>query len=268
MRWELSEEQADFRSVLADWLADCCPSGVVRGWIEGGDPEPFERRFAADGWFAVGSPEELGGEGGGLVELALAAEELGKRTAPAAGWFGSMLAVPGLGCAPDAAKALLADGITTVLAVPAGAVPDGALAVESGAAGLDGTVAAVLGAERAQRLLVPADGPEASVGCWSMSPAFTGRTVEAVEAERVGLLNRVVDDPVAEAHAIAAAIAGSSPGGIRMSKRALQRNQEIGSYAAAMELENRGQALMTRAADMPEALAAFREKRPPRWTGR
>ncbi len=29
-----------------------------------------------------------------------------------------------------------------------------------------------------------------------------------------------------------------------------------------LELENRGQALLTRTADMPEALAAFREKRP------
>ena len=37
--------------------------------------------------------------------------------------------------------------------------------------------------------------------------------------------------------------------------------------AAAMELENRGQALLTRGADMPEALAAFKEKRAPRFTG-
>ena len=38
---------------------------------------------------------------------------------------------------------------------------------------------------------------------------------------------------------------------------------EISSYAAALELENRGQALLTRGADMPEALAAFKEKREP-----
>ncbi|RZL78503.1 MAG: enoyl-CoA hydratase/isomerase family protein [Rhodococcus sp. (in: high G+C Gram-positive bacteria)] len=37
--------------------------------------------------------------------------------------------------------------------------------------------------------------------------------------------------------------------------------------AAALELENRGQALLTRCADMPEALAAFKEKRAPRFTG-
>jgi hypothetical protein len=43
---------------------------------------------------------------------------------------------------------------------------------------------------------------------------------------------------------------------------------EISSYAAALELENRGQALLTRGEDMPEALQAFKDKRAPRFTGR
>jgi enoyl-CoA hydratase/carnithine racemase len=99
---------------------------------------------------------------------------------------------------------------------------------------------------------------------------FTGRVVEAAEAVRIGLVNRVVpaEDLFAEADTLAAAISANSPGGIRMSKRALLRNREISSYAAAMELENRGQALLTRAEDMPEALAAFTEGRAPRFTGR
>ena len=83
-------------------------------------------------------------------------------------------------------------------------------------------------------------------------------------------MNRVVpaEDLFTEADAIAAAISANSPGGIRMSRRALLRNREISSYAAALELENRGQALLTRAEDMPEALAAFTEGRVPRFTGR
>jgi hypothetical protein len=43
---------------------------------------------------------------------------------------------------------------------------------------------------------------------------------------------------------------------------------EVTSYAAACELENRGQALLTRGEDMPEALDAFRSRRAPQFTGR
>ena len=99
---------------------------------------------------------------------------------------------------------------------------------------------------------------------------YTARLVGAAEAVATGLANRVVpaDRLYDEAVALARLIAANSPGGVRMSKRAIQRNQEITSYAAALELEYRGQALLTRTADMPEALAAFKEKRAPRYTGR
>ena len=98
---------------------------------------------------------------------------------------------------------------------------------------------------------------------------YTARIVGAQEAVAIGLANRVVptDRLYDEAIALARLIATNSPGGVRMSKRAIQRNQEITSYAAALELENRGQALLTRTADMPEALAAFKDKRAPRYTG-
>ncbi|HVW43917.1 MAG TPA: enoyl-CoA hydratase-related protein [Amycolatopsis sp.] len=100
--------------------------------------------------------------------------------------------------------------------------------------------------------------------------AYTARIVEAEEAERIGLVNRVVPSErlLDEALEMARRIAGNSPGGVKLSKRALQRNQEIASYAGALELENRGQALLTRTEDMPEALTAFKEKRTPHFTGR
>ena len=99
--------------------------------------------------------------------------------------------------------------------------------------------------------------------------AYTARLVGAEEAVKIGMANRVVpsEELMYAAVAMANAIALNSPGGVRMSKRALQRNQEVSSYAAALELENRGQALLTRGQDMPEALAAFKEKRAPRFTG-
>jgi enoyl-CoA hydratase/carnithine racemase len=100
--------------------------------------------------------------------------------------------------------------------------------------------------------------------------AYSGRFIEAEEAERLGLLNRVVpaEALLDEALDIARQIAANSPGGVTLSKRALQANLEVTSYAAALELENRGQALLSRGADMPEALAAFKERRQPAFTGR
>lgn len=99
---------------------------------------------------------------------------------------------------------------------------------------------------------------------------FTGRIVEAEEAERLGLLNRVTgpDDLLDQTLVMASQICANSPGGIRISKRALQANMEVASFAAALELENRGQALLTRCDDMTEALQAFKAKRPPNFSGR
>ena len=99
---------------------------------------------------------------------------------------------------------------------------------------------------------------------------YTARNVDAAEAMRIGLVNRVVPDAglMDEAAALARQVMANSPAGVRVSKRALQRNLEVASYRAAMELENRGQALLTQGEDMPEALAAFTQRRTPTFTGR
>ncbi|MBD0860299.1 enoyl-CoA hydratase/isomerase family protein [Gordonia sp. zg691] len=98
---------------------------------------------------------------------------------------------------------------------------------------------------------------------------FTGRVVDAVEAADLGLVNSVsADNLLADALGLAEQIVANSPGGVQLSKRALQANLEVGSYAAALELENRGQALLTRSPDMAEALTAFKEKRAPVFQGK
>jgi enoyl-CoA hydratase/carnithine racemase len=100
--------------------------------------------------------------------------------------------------------------------------------------------------------------------------AFTGGTLDAQEAYRLRLVNRVIGDGdvVDAAVGLARKIAENSPAGVRLSKRALQANMEVPSYAAALELENRGQTLLTRTDDMGEALQAFLEKRPARFENR
>jgi enoyl-CoA hydratase/carnithine racemase len=99
---------------------------------------------------------------------------------------------------------------------------------------------------------------------------YSARTMAAPEAEATGLVNRVVpeDELLDAALELATQICGNSPGGVQLSKRALHANMEASSYAAALELENRGQALLTRSDDMTEALAAFQEKRRPVFEGR
>jgi enoyl-CoA hydratase/carnithine racemase len=99
--------------------------------------------------------------------------------------------------------------------------------------------------------------------------AYTAGKMDATQAERTGLVNRVLpeDELLDAALAMAEQICANSPGGVQMSKRALHANMEVTSYAAALELENRGQALLTRTADMTEALEAFRAGRAPSFRG-
>jgi enoyl-CoA hydratase len=99
---------------------------------------------------------------------------------------------------------------------------------------------------------------------------LTGRFVDAHEAERIGLVNRVV--PAAEllpaSFELAHEIAANSPFGVTLTKRVLNANVDAGSLTQAVEVENRGQTLATRGADYIEALAAFRARRPPSYTSR
>lgn len=99
---------------------------------------------------------------------------------------------------------------------------------------------------------------------------LTGRFVDADEARRIGLVNRVVPDEklISSAVALAGDIVRNSPLGVRLTKQVLQANVDAPSLDAAIELENRNQVLATRDPGMAEALAAFREKRTPRFGGR
>jgi enoyl-CoA hydratase len=99
---------------------------------------------------------------------------------------------------------------------------------------------------------------------------LTAEKFDAAKAERIGLVNRLAepDALVAEALGVAETIASFHPLGVRLTKQVLQQNVDAPSLDAALETENRNQVLISRTADQREALAAFREKRPPVWSGR
>jgi enoyl-CoA hydratase len=99
---------------------------------------------------------------------------------------------------------------------------------------------------------------------------MTGRPVEAAEAERIGMVNRVVaadalDQAVQEQ---AAALLANSPFSVTQTKRLMWRNLDAADLEAALDLEDRVQILASMTDDYKEALAAFAEKRPPKFSGR
>src|SRR6202030_349283 len=173
MHWELSDEQELFTTSLREWLGERASSQAVRGWLDTGDSAAFERLFVGEGWAGVGFDEELGGQGGGLLEIALTARELGRAAAPSASWLQSAIVVPALADEPAWASAASESGEVTALAVRADRIPAAVPSVESRTDRLHGQIPCVLGAARARRFLVPiADGE--SMSLWLVDGADPG----------------------------------------------------------------------------------------------
>ena len=94
---------------------------------------------------------------------------------------------------------------------------------------------------------------------------LTGRIIDAEEADRIGLVLRVVPDGtvVDAALDVALDIRRNSPIGVWFTKEVMWSNLEIPSLQAGIDIENRNQILASQTADMREAMAAFLEKRDP-----
>ncbi|MEO6794734.1 MAG: enoyl-CoA hydratase [Mycobacterium sp.] len=98
---------------------------------------------------------------------------------------------------------------------------------------------------------------------------LTGRDVDAAEAERIGLVSRVVDGDVLldSCYELAERIAGFSRPGTELTKRTLWSGLDAGSLEGHMQAEGLGQLyvrLLT--SNFEEAVAARAEKRPPAFT--
>ncbi len=127
--------------------------------------------------------------------------------------------------------------------------------------------------------------PEIDVGLWpfmitvplcrSMPPKkalelmMTGRRIDAAEADRIGFVTRVVPgdelDPAVDE--LAATLASKSPSIMRIGRDSFYSVWDRPMRDALAELHPL-LSVTTTFEDAAEGIAAFMEKRPPRWTGR
>jgi enoyl-CoA hydratase len=111
--------------------------------------------------------------------------------------------------------------------------------------GVSYTLPRLLGASRAFDLIV------------------TGRTVDAAEAERLGLVSRVVADDalLEEAIGLASTIASYTAVGLQMTKEVMWANLDAPNMVAAIALENRNQKLAGSTAEVQSYMDAYRAPR-------
>lgn len=96
---------------------------------------------------------------------------------------------------------------------------------------------------------------------------LTGRTFDADEAHRIGLVLDVYDDDALldAAYAKADEIMANSPLGVALTKESMWTALEIPGLHAAIEMENRQQVMLSTTDDLQEARASRAARRPPQW---
>jgi alkylation response protein AidB-like acyl-CoA dehydrogenase len=192
MRFTLSDDQQEIKRTAHDLLSNRSTMAKVREAAEAGAyDDALTRELGELGWPGIAVSEEHGGQGLGIVELAVLVEELGYACAPVPFLGSALAALPGLASgelrgALGSADALIPDapGADVVVVVDAAAgsahVADGIDEVES----VDPT-------RRHGRASASGEALEGDVS------AAVDRALVAVSAELVGVCQRALDMTVA-----------------------------------------------------------------------
>lgn len=97
---------------------------------------------------------------------------------------------------------------------------------------------------------------------------FTGETIDAAEALKLGIVNALVapEQLLAETYKLAGKIAAGPAVAIQLAKRAIHHNQEV-NLRAGLEFETFAQGVCRDTEDAKEGVKAFVEKRTPVFRG-
>ena len=193
----IQEEHEELRSAVRGWSESRCPPAVTRAALDADEDHlpPFWSELGSQGTLGIHLPEEFGGQGAGMVELAVVA------------WSGGPL------LAKDVLPGL-ADGTTPAsLVVPVGA-PDGTaqapsgLRARSGPDGgltVSGTATPILNGATVSTVLAPVD--HDGVIRWALIDRGEAVTVEPVSSFDPSRRSArwVLDEaPVSSTHVLAA----------------------------------------------------------------
>jgi alkylation response protein AidB-like acyl-CoA dehydrogenase len=160
----ITEEHRSLAETVSDFLAKRHATRETRALLEAAPGTvslpPFWAELADLGWLGLHLPEQYGGSGYGLEELAVVAEQLGRALAPGPLVPTTIASAVLAAVADDETKKDLLPGLADGSVI-------GAIALEAAVTTADGrasgTVAAALGGGLAQLLLVPAGGDVAVV---------------------------------------------------------------------------------------------------------
>jgi alkylation response protein AidB-like acyl-CoA dehydrogenase len=176
MTLALTEEHLALAESVRGWAGHAAPAPVIRSAVDAEDHgaalyrDTLRPGLAAQGLLGLHLPEALGGQGAGLPELAVAAEELARALVPG-GFLPTVLAgavlAGAIGAAADGAdtseleslvKELAAGTLTAAVGLGPGL---GASPGDGGGLVIDGTCGPVTGAGLADLLILPAGQGEA-----------------------------------------------------------------------------------------------------------
>jgi enoyl-CoA hydratase len=99
---------------------------------------------------------------------------------------------------------------------------------------------------------------------------LTGRVFDAAEADKLGLVSRVVEPEqlLDTAYDIAGQIVANSPMGVWMTKEVMWSNLEVTSLQAGIDLENRTQIMTSGTEDCRQAMEGFLSGKQVEWQNR